>query len=78
MEWYAVNNIESNVEQDFFTLTFNGNKASIYAKKPGEATVYCQLKNEPSIIASCKVSGFSALAIALEHPDAEEPALIML
>ena len=55
LEWYAVNDIESNVEQDFFTFTFKGNKASIYAKKPGEATVYCQLKNEPSIISSCKV-----------------------
>lgn len=55
LDWYVENDIEPNVEQDFFTFTFKGNKASIYAKKPGEATVYCRLKDDHSVFASCKV-----------------------
>lgn len=41
-------------EQDFFTFTSSGNRASVYAKKPGKATVVCTI-NETGSSASCAV-----------------------
>lgn len=51
--WTVVNDVDSSVEQDFFTFTAKGNKASLYANKVGEATVTCSLPSGST--ASCKV-----------------------
>lgn len=40
--------------QDFFTFTSSGNRASVYAKKPGKASVSCTI-NETGSFASCDV-----------------------
>lgn len=54
LQWSIINDIEPGTEQEFFTFTSKGNKASIYAKEPGEATIYCTIPSNGST-ASCKV-----------------------
>lgn len=49
LEWRV-----DNENQDYFTFTSKGNKASIYALKPGTATVYCTIPSNGST-ASCEV-----------------------
>lgn len=54
LQWSITNDIEPGTEQEFFTFTSKGNKASIFAKEPGEATIYCTIPSNGST-ASCKV-----------------------
>lgn len=54
LEWKVVNDSAPNTEQDFFTFSAKGNKASVYAQKPGTATVYCTIPSTGNT-ASCKV-----------------------
>ena len=54
LEWKVVNDTAPNTEQDFFTFSAKGNKASVYAQKPGSATVYCKIPSTGNT-ASCKV-----------------------
>jgi len=54
LDWSVVNDSDSSAEQDFFTFTSNGNKASVYAKKAGTATVYCKIPST-GYTTSCKV-----------------------
>lgn len=55
LEWKVVNNDDPETEQDFFTFTSKGSKASIYALKPGKATVYCTIPSN-QCTASCEVT----------------------
>ena len=54
LEWKVVNDSDPDTEQDFFTFSSKGNKASVYAQKPGTATVYCTIPSTGNT-ASCKV-----------------------
>lgn len=54
LEWKVVNDTDPDIEQDFFTFSSKGNKASVYAQKPGTATVYCTIPSTGNT-ASCKV-----------------------
>lgn len=54
LQWSITNDIESGTEQEFFTFTSKGNKALLYAKNVGEATIYCTIPSNGST-ASCKV-----------------------
>ena len=54
LQWTVVNDIDGSDAQDFFTFTSKGNKATIYAKNVGEATIYCSIPSNNST-ASCKV-----------------------
>ena len=54
LQWTIVNDIDGTDTQDFFTFTSKGNKATIYAKAVGEATIYCSIPSNNST-ASCKV-----------------------
>ena len=54
LEWKVVNNSDPETEQDYFTFTSKGNKATIFAKKPGNATVYCTIPSNKST-AKCEV-----------------------
>ena len=53
LKWYVVNDVDGSETQDFFTFTAKGNKASLYANKVGQATVYCE--HPKGSIASCKI-----------------------
>lgn len=55
LEWIVVNDEDPETEQDFFTFTSKGSKASIYALKPGKATVYCTIPSN-QCTASCEVT----------------------
>lgn len=54
LEWKVVNDADPSTDQDFFTFSSKGNKASVYAQKPGTATVYCTIPSTGNT-ASCKV-----------------------
>lgn len=54
LKWTVINDIDGSEIQDFFTFTSKGNKASLYAKNVGEATVYCTIPSN-NATASCKV-----------------------
>lgn len=54
LEWTVVDEKNPGSKVDFFTFNAKGNKASIFAKKVGEATVYCKIPST-GIFASCKV-----------------------